>query len=313
MNVDAANFRGNLTVVMIVHIAAVASLFLWEMVVAPRRNNEVITMVDLVIPGDILGELPKGSGYGRGVYTPPLQQQDLLETRLAAPSLPQNLPDGESVVPHAVPKPVVTPASVIRPGDVTIPAKTTAKPPAAKPNTTATAAAKKPAATAMTKAKPPSGTSAQEYRDRFARALIESGGSGGTARGDNRPAGGGTGIGPLGSPDGVADGMIGGRGKGSPFWSYFIHVHDRMYEAWELPSDAASWDRRLMTTVKIRVARSGDVLSVGLATSSGNRSMDDSVMAAARSVSRFNPLPEGLGDAHVDITVNFRPNRSGDT
>jgi TonB family protein len=154
-----------------------------------------------------------------------------------------------------------------------------------------------------------SGTSesAASIRQRFASALASA--EGGSAGGDNRPAGGGNGqskYGRLGSPDGAADGMAGGVGKGSPFWSYYLRVHDLMYEAWEQPGKAADFDKKLVTTILLRVARDGRIDGVKLQHSSGNELMDSSALAAAHSVPRLDPLPEGLGGDFAEISVNFR-------
>ena len=132
---------------------------------------------------------------------------------------------------------------------------------------------------------------------------------GGSPYGDNKPAGGGTGVskyGHLGSPDGTADGIAGGIGKGSQFWSYYMHVHDRMYEAWDQPGQAVSFDKKLVTTVVLHVARDGRIEGVRMEHSSGNKLMDDSAIAAAHNVPRLDPLPNGLGGAFAEISVNFR-------
>jgi TonB family protein len=100
--------------------------------------------------------------------------------------------------------------------------------------------------------------------------------------------------------------VAGGVGKGSPFWWYYQQVHDRLYEGWEQPGEALNWDKRIVTTLSIRVARDGRVVAVILKNSSGNRLMDDSALTAANSVPKLDPLPEGLGGEFADILVNFR-------
>ena len=167
----------------------------------------------------------------------------------------------------------------------------------------AVASAKTPANTGTTSP----AVSADTIRKRFASALSSA--EGGTAYGDNKAAGGGNGVskyGHLGSPDGAADGIAGGVGKGSQFWSYYMHVHDKMYEAWDQPGQAKSLDKKLVTTVVLHVARDGRIEGVRLDHPSGNKLMDDSVMTAAHSVPRLDPLPEGLGGNFAEISVNFR-------
>ena len=174
----------------------------------------------------------------------------------------------------------------------------------------ATNTARTTAKTASTKSGTGSGSgtgSADAVRQRLASALQAQ--EGGTPYGDNKPTGGGTGVsqyGHLGSPDGAENGVAGGIGKGSPFWWYYQHVHDRLYEAWDQPGEALNWDKRVVTTLSIRVARDGRVVAVILKNASGNKLMDNSVLEAANSVPRLDPLPEGLGGAFADILVNFR-------
>jgi len=85
-----------------------------------------------------------------------------------------------------------------------------------------------------------------------------------------------------------------------------MHVHDKMYEAWDQPGQAKSLDKKLVTTLILHVARDGRIEGVRLEHPSGNSLMDDSVMSAAHSVPRLDPLPEGLGGAFAEISVNFR-------
>ena len=113
-------------------------------------------------------------------------------------------------------------------------------------------------------------------------------------------------YGHLGSPDGAENGVAGGIGKGSPFWWYYQQIHDRLYEAWDQPGEALNWDKRIVTTLSIRVARDGRVVAVILKNASGNTLMDNSALEAANSVPRLDPLPEGLGGEFADILVNFR-------
>jgi TonB family protein len=262
-------------------------------------SQPAMQSVELITPGEILGDLPKGPGHGLGQYTPPTDAGPP-EASLPAPSDKTFTPE-ESTAPVPTPKPAVTTAS--DPNEIKIPKKTALKKPAA-------AAAVKPATTAKPTVQASAAPSASDIRRRLAAALKAAEGSGdGTPSGDGKPAGGGTGelkYGRLGSPDGSPFGVAGGRGKGTPFWWYYQQVHDRMYEAWEQPGQALNWDKKIMATVLIRVARDGTITDVSLKMPSGNKIMDDSALQAARKVQRLDPLPEGLGGATADITVNFQ-------
>ena len=314
MSAIEKRFRRNFIVASIVHVAVIAGIVVFEGVIDSARSS-VPTAVELITPADILGDLPQGAGTGRGNYAPPPPEPTTESTGASAsPSEPEAAPKEP-----ATPKPRVTPPEARDPNEIAIPRKQSVR----ETRRPAESVVKQPVAVerptttgkkAVAKAKPPassgsSGTaeSAAAIRQRLASALAAA--EGGTPGGDNRPAGGGSGeskYGHLGSPDGSADGIAGGVGKGSPFWSYYMHVHDRMYEAWDQPGQARDFDKKLVATVLLRVARDGRIDAVRLEHSSGNKLMDDSVLAAAHNVPRLDPLPEGLGGDFADISVNFR-------
>jgi TonB family protein len=277
-------FRRNLFVVSALHAAVIGSVVMLEGVAWSARNNPAL--VELFTPADILGDLPQGPGHGRGNHAPPAES--------GPPSEATFTPEEKPVTKA---KPVAKAADDA--GAVKIPSKKPVKPvaTAAKPVTSAQKTGAKTAA-----------ADANSIRQRFQKALQAGGGSGsGTPYGDGKPAGGGSGKSAvIGSPDGSPDGVVGGVGKGSPFWSYYQHVHDRMYEAWEQPGQALNWDKGLMATVMIRVARDGRIVDVSLRNSSGNRLLDDSALTAARRVRKLEPLPEGLGGEFANISVNFQ-------
>jgi TonB family protein len=324
MNSFEARFRRNFVITAIVHAALVGLVFLGEGVLfaSPREKT---ALVQLVTPADILGELPRGDGHGRGIYTPPPPQPPLgspggsgMQGSFVPPQPPAPQPPVARAAPPAParPSPVPAPPAPVRPSPA--PAPTASRPAAQQPSRPAQAtSASRPASPSAqpSAARPSSGSgtgqvasgpTADEIRQRFAKALISSGGAGGTPYGDNRPAGGGSGAGPLGSPSGAPDGMAGGIGRGSPFWQYYLHVRERMYEAWERPGEAAALRKGLVATVTIVVAQDGRVLEVRLSGRSGSKVMDDSALAAARRVSRLNPLPSGFtSSSSAEIAVEF--------
>jgi outer membrane biosynthesis protein TonB len=321
MSTTEKRFRRNFVVACIVHVAIIGGIVIVEGVFN-NANSNVPTDVQLIVPADILGDLPTGQGNGRGNYTaPPAEPAGNTAEPAAAPSAPAapSEPAAKPAEPVA-PKAIATPPETKDPNEILIPKKAVAKEIKKPVDTTAktadktadktTTAPKKAVANVKTPATTGStspAVSADTIRKRFASALSSA--EGGTAYGDNKPAGGGNGsskYGHLGSPDGAADGIAGGVGKGSQFWSYYMHVHDKMYEAWDQPGQAKSVDKKLVTTVVLRVARDGRIEGVRLDHPSGNKLMDDSVMTAAHSVPRLDPLPEGLGGNFAEISVNFR-------
>jgi TonB family protein len=97
----------------------------------------------------------------------------------------------------------------------------------------------------------------------------------------------------------------GGGSSGTPndFSSYFGHVFQVMYGAWNPPLGLSDG---LTSKVLIRVERDGTISKVSLAQPSGSKPMDDSTLAAANSVKKLNPLPQGLGKEFAEITVHFK-------
>jgi len=313
MSTIEKRFRRNFVVACLVHAALIGGIVLFEGVINSARPNAPLA-VELV-PPDILGDLPRGPGQGRGNYAPP-PPEPAGEPAATTPRLSEPAPPADE---EPAPK-VKAPAPPVKdPNEVAIQKKPTTKELKKSTETSVKKAATSAKSTtntvkAVASAKPStrsgsssSAESATSIRQRFASALASA--EGGTRGGDNRAAGGGTGeskYGRLGSPDGSPDGIAGGIGKGSPFWSYYMQVHDRMYEAWEQPGQAVGFDKKLVATILLRVARDGRIVGVRLQHSSGNKLMDDSALTAAHNVPRLDPLPEGLGGDFAEISVNFR-------
>jgi TonB family protein len=289
----SVRYKRNFVIATILHVAILGSVILWENFIG-GFGRPAMASVSLYTPADILGDMPKGEGYGRGNYKPP---EPAGGEPSSGPSEQMSPPD-ETRAPQ--PKAAAD--------DVMIPKKAaTKKPtPVAKPATNAkSTTVRKPAtaATAKTGAGTAKGPSAADIKNRFAKALAAA--EDGTPYGDGKKAGGGSGKGPIGSPNGSPDGVVGGVGQGSRNWKYFEHVHDVMYEAWEQPGTAL--DKKLIATVQVLVARDGTITDVSLRIPSGNKVMDESVVAAARKVHQLDPPPDDLvrGSAAA-ITVDFQ-------
>jgi len=298
-----STFRRNLVTVGVTHVAIIVTLFVLERWMPFSSIASASMPVELVVPADILGDLPQGPGHGKGEYSPPPP------TPPPVPSAPSEPAGGTAAAMPAPPD--ESPAPPSPPNEIAIPKQTkkiektpvTKKPATAKttkPVTTGKANVTGKSTTA------PKGPTASDYRQRFLKALGGSGSTGGTPYGDNRPAGGGSGkTKVIGSPDGSPDGVAGGVGPGSPHWQYYMHVHDRMYEAWEQPGSVN--DRKLMAVVTIKIARDGNIVGVTLKRSSGNKLMDNSALAAARKAQMLEPPPAALvkGSA-AEISVEFQ-------
>lgn len=301
-------FRCNFVVACVMHCVLIGGVVFWEGFV-PHERAQLSTVVTLMTPADVLGVLPEGPGHGRGEFAPP---PPTAEPPRGGDSGPTNFAVEEHVAPPTRPVPP-PPLRAPNPREISIPKKIVKpeKTPSSSSQPRQTQTTQKPKSVAGTTAKgtSSSASTASDIRKRMEQALARSGSGtgGGSYGGDNKPKGGGSGRGPIGSPDGAVDGMPGGVGKGTQFASYYIHVHDKMYEAWEQPGDALNWDKRLMTTILIRVARDGRIEGVSLMGSSGNKLMDDSALAAARRVLMLDAPPDALvKGSTANISIDFQ-------
>ena len=315
MNAPDTRYRRNFVIALTLHASVIAGLVAGERWLSDGSQTPANSEI---IQADILGELPEGTGTGRGLYKAP-EPPGPAPAAQAAPAAQDpapNLPADEA----AAPEPKATAPPKPAPDEISIPKKTPPKKAVAEAKPAATTTGKKAAGTATTNpaaaatatktAKASAagtgsgkGSSAEEIRNRFAKALGSS--PNGTAYGDGKAAGGGTGkSGKIGSPNGLAEGEVGGIGQGTPNARYLQHVHDVLYEAWEQPGSAL--DKRLITTIHLRIARDGSIADASVKIGSGNKLMDDSVLAAVRKVPRLEPPPPALvrGEFAI-IPVNF--------
>ncbi|MDD5349599.1 MAG: energy transducer TonB, partial [Chthoniobacteraceae bacterium] len=86
---------------------------------------------------------------------------------------------------------------------------------------------------------------------------------------------------------------------------YSNMLQDRFTSHWDQPLSLLQNDYATLITIKID--RNGRILNVSLAQSSGNPTMDESVMTAAKRVTQVEPLPKGLGDAGgYEVNIEFK-------
>ena len=86
-------------------------------------------------------------------------------------------------------------------------------------------------------------------------------------------------------------------------------IHDRFYSQWVQPPALVQAGEKLAAVIRIRIEKDGTISSATLAQSSGNDIMDQSVMAAARRVTKIDPLPDVITDDHyvVQIALELTP------
>ncbi|MEI6564469.1 MAG: TonB family protein [bacterium] len=95
-------------------------------------------------------------------------------------------------------------------------------------------------------------------------------------------------------------------GDGSPVTQEFIvldMVRQAMYRAWNQPTDIGI--AGLVTRVELTFTPDGSITGSRVLSSSGNKTMDASVMRAVESVRRVSGLPSGYLSSHRHIPVAF--------
>jgi protein TonB len=90
-------------------------------------------------------------------------------------------------------------------------------------------------------------------------------------------------------------------GNANALSSYYGTIQRILYAAWDQPPGGAG----LRTRVSLRIARNGAVLQRSIIGPSGSAGMDASVERAMQAVSTFPRLPDGVGDAYIDVTITF--------
>ena len=85
--------------------------------------------------------------------------------------------------------------------------------------------------------------------------------------------------------------------------AYSNHVRDRLYAAWRQP-EALKNLPGLIAVVEITIQQDGRVTDGRILRSSGNSTMDDSVLKAVRTVKALRALPAGI-KGPVDLEVEF--------
>ncbi len=82
-------------------------------------------------------------------------------------------------------------------------------------------------------------------------------------------------------------------------------IHDKFYSHWQRPTSVVRTAEKITAVVKVRIEKDGRISNVTLTRSSGNVVMDDSVVAAAKLVTRIDPLPAAIGDSFYDVPIEF--------
>jgi len=128
----------------------------------------------------------------------------------------------------------------------------------------------------------------------------------GSATAMNKSTGASSGNG-EGRGNGKGPGKAGNGSGASEFGWYYSMIHDRFHSRWDQPTSIAHGSQDIVTTLKIRIAKDGTIQSREILHSSGDNTMDQSVMTAADRVLQIDPLPAGLGNGEFfEINIAFK-------
>ncbi len=90
---------------------------------------------------------------------------------------------------------------------------------------------------------------------------------------------------------------------------YYQKVGDRIRRVWAAQSDALP--AGFGGQVSLKVLRNGSITEVSIKQTSGNSTVDQSLLKAVRSIHKLDPLPDKMPGASADIVVYFDTDRMG--
>lgn len=292
-------FWRNLTVIGVVHVAALAALIRWSGTPAKAPESNILWMDG----GAALQEAGIASVNPATPAASAIVEPPLLETQAPEPEeqpAPVIREESQIKLPSATPqpKPVTTPKATPKPTPKASPKPTPKKMILAKAATTPPPP--KPAATPVAKKVPnesaspsPASTAATDVAGAIAAA----------AKTGTAPT-----VGISGTGAGGTTGRGIGTGGATQFGWYAHMLHDRFFGQWAQPTSVVRSGAKMSTLVKLRIEKDGTVSRFTILRPSGNVVVDESITAMAKRVTRVDPLPPGLGDAFYEVNINFELN-----
>ena len=274
-----APFWRNVTVIAVVHVAALIALLRWAGASKIASAQEITW-------------LNTGSEASATADTPIIEATPTPEPERKPSPPEENQPasapaKSEIQIPAATPHPSPTPSAVPKPSPNLSPKPIPRK--KASPKPSATPEKKKLRATATpTKekenAKKLAGKKGEPKKSE-SKLSQKTGGSGTAARQTGANA----------SPANAS-------------W-YGNMLHDRFYREWAQPTTVVASGAKLSALAKIRIEKDGRISDFKIVRSSGNVVVDESVEAVGRKVTRVDAFPAGIGNGgHYDVNINFALN-----
>jgi len=274
-----ARFWRNVTVIALVHVAALIALLRWAGASKIASAQEIMW-------------LDTGSEASATADTPTIEATPTPEPERKPSPPEENQPasapaKSELQIPAATPHPTPTPSAVAKPSPNLSPKPSLRK--KASPKPSATPEKKKSRATATpTKEKENAKKLAgkkDEPKKSESKLSQKTGGSG------------------------AAGGQTGANASPANASWYGNMLHDRFYREWAQPTTVVASGAKLSALAKIRIEKDGRISDFKIVRSSGNVVVDESVEAVGRKVTRVDALPAGIGNGgHYDVNINFALN-----
>jgi len=274
-----APFWRNVTVIAVVHVAALIALLRWAGASKIASAQEITW-------------LNTGSEASATADTPIIEATPTPEPERKPSPPEENQPasapaKSEIQIPAATPHPSPTPSAVPKPSPNLSPKPIPRK--KASPKPSATPEKKKSRATA---------TPTKEKRN--AQKLPAKKGEPKKSESKLSQKAGGSGA--VGGQKGT------NASPANASW-YGNMLHDRFYREWAQPTTVVASGAKLSALAKIRIEKDGRISDFKIVRSSGNVAVDESVEAVGRKVTRVDALPAGIGNGgHYDVNINFALN-----
>ncbi len=101
----------------------------------------------------------------------------------------------------------------------------------------------------------------------------------------------------------------GGSGKTADlkFQIYYSIIWSKIKDAWVLPENMTSADKKLEAIIAIRIKKDGEIVKVWTEKSSGNNYFDQSALRAIAKANPLPPVPEGYGEEYFELGIRFLP------
>jgi len=271
-----ARFWRNVTLITLVHVAALIALLRW----AGASKIESAQEITWLNTGD--------KETSASVDSPKPEETPIPE-KPAPPEENQSVPapaKSEIELPTATPHPTPSASATPKPSPKASPKPSPKKKASPKPSPTPDKEKSKPQAVPAKEKENPKKLAAKK----------------GDAKKPERKSGETTAKSGGGAPASASS------TSASAGW-YGNMLHDRFYREWAQPTTVVASGAKISALAKIRIEKDGRISDFKIVRSSGNVVIDESVEAVGKKVTRVDALPAGVGNGgHYDVNINFALN-----